>query len=185
MLVPSVLYEQELKKLMAEHWYDPRYQYYFDGTARNNGYLCPQNRCDDSAWSIREFVSVDNGKVVGFFRYMFSDMTNSCCNFGLCSFDFGNRTFIEDVLLGFYDIFYTYNFNRIEFLCVSDNPAVDLYRKFISRYGGREVGTFRQVTKCLDGKIHDCIVFEVLKNDLNADKIEKIVNRIRQKRSKT
>ena len=52
------------------------------------------------------------------------------------------------------------------------NAAVRGYRNFIKKYGGRECGYYRQVTKLQDGKLHDAIVFEVLAEEFKAGKQE-------------
>lgn len=47
-----------------------------------------------------------------------------------------------------------------------DNPAIKGYRKFIKRFGGRECGYMRQTSKLMDGKLHDSVMFEILKEDI-------------------
>nr|DAE87766.1 MAG TPA: hypothetical protein [Caudoviricetes sp.] len=45
-------------------------------------------------------------------------------------------------------------------------PALEGYGKLVRRFGGRESGYLRQVSKLMDGKLHDSIIFEILKSDL-------------------
>lgn len=74
--------------------------------------------------------------------------------------------FALDLGQAIHDIFFKYNFTRMDFSCFSNNPALNGYRAFIKRYGGREVGTFHRSTKSLDGTIQDTVMFEILKEDL-------------------
>ena len=166
MLRNAKLYEDQIKKAFVEVWYDPDYQYYFDDSGRW------ANWCIDDCSRRMHFVSVDSdGNLLGYITYGFSRDCGSCYCFGAINFSKGNNdmTFAIDLRQCICDIFFKYNFNRIDFSCFSNNPALYGYRKFIERYGGREVGVFHNSTITLSGEMQNTHMFEVMKEDLIVD----------------
>lgn len=160
LLRPAQLYTEELNKKMIERWYDIDNMYYHGGPASYS--IEPSDNNSES----HSFVSLSKGEVVGYISYCVDYLVMSADNFGFISFDKGNITFIADTFQLIKDLFYKYNFNRVAWYCYVDNPAIRGYRKFIEKFGGREVAYLRQTTKLLDGKIHDSVIFEILKEDL-------------------
>lgn len=160
MLKSALLYETQLKEKYIGIMHNPEYQYYFG----NFGTQCIE--LSNNTYDCHEFVSVDeSGNVLGFIRYDINVFSNSCQHFGLISFEFGNLTVIRDLYRAIHDIFFKYNFNRIQWLCFADNPHIRGYRNFIKRFGGRECGYLRQSNRLMDGQLHDAVLFEILKED--------------------
>lgn len=161
MLRPAQLYEEKLQKANIESWYDLKNQYW-------NGW-CSSNKIklEDNNGEYHQFVSVDkDDNVIGYICYYVNWVTKSVCNIGIISFDKGNMTFITDLKKAVYDCFQKYNLNRLEFKAYSDNPAIRCYRRYIKKYGGRECGYFRKDTMLMDGKLHDTVFFEIIREDL-------------------
>lgn len=161
MLKPAQLYEEKLQKANVESWYDLSNQY------------CNSWCCDDeivlekSNGQYHQFVSVDkNDNVIGYITYSVDWSSMSASRFGIISYDKGNLLFIRDVQKVVHNIFFKYNFNRIEWRAYEDNSAISGYRKFIKRFGGKECGYLRQTVKLMDGKLHDMAIFEILREDL-------------------
>lgn len=160
MIKPAQNYITEIQGKYAEHLYDIAYQWYYTYA----GTRIPD--IPDNNYNSHWFASVDsNNDVIGIITYSINEAARSCYNFGIMSFSRGNLQFLRDVKQVIDDIFYKYNFNRINFLCFADNPALRGYRHFIKKYGGREVGIYRQCNMLMDGKLHDAVIFEILKND--------------------
>lgn len=154
-------HEKEFQEKYIETWYDLQYQYYRD----SSGDRIPQ--LADNCYDRRDFVSLnDDGEVIGFISYFFNDVNSTASQFGIISFDIGNREFAKDVLQVIADIFFKFHLDRIEFWCFDDNPATNGYRAFIKRFGGREVGHLRRSCKLMDGNFHDSVIFEILREDL-------------------
>ena len=92
MLVPAILYKDEIHNRIAEYAYNEDMIYY-------TGYLgfsLPtfDNNSDGDCY---QYAIVDNGKLIGYFTYMI-DWYSSCAHcFGLFSFDRNNRTIGLDV----------------------------------------------------------------------------------------
>lgn len=161
MLDNAKKYEQEIQDKFFDTWYDMKYQYYRD----TSGDRIPQ--LPDNCYDRRSFVSLDKeGKVIGFISYSYNDTTGGANSFGIINFGKPSYTFANDVLQVVADIFFKYKLNRIEWWCFADNPAIKGYRKFIKRFGGREVGHLREVSRLMDGKLHDGVIFEILREDL-------------------
>lgn len=160
MIKPAILYKDNILTKYAEVMYDPAYQYYF-------GY--PSSwlpNIPDNTENGHYFVSVDkDNNVIGYITYSINHLSKSCFNFGLISFDRGNITLIRDTYQVVDDIFNKYNFNRIEWNCFADNPAINGYRNFIKRCGGREVGYLKQTNVLMDQKLHDSVLFELMKEE--------------------
>lgn len=160
MLKPAQLYKDELNKKMVEGWYDIENMYYHSGP-----FAYSMDVADNNS-DVREFVCIDGERLIGYISYNVDYMSMSADNFGFISFDKGNVTLVKDVFNHIKDLFHSYHFNRVAWYCYADNPAIRGYRNFIQKFGGKEVGYLRQSTKLLDGKLHDSVIFEILKSDL-------------------
>ena len=160
MLKPAQLYREQLREKELTSMYDinDRYFHSWCGAAVTD--------LKDDNWNNHIFVSVnDKDEVIGFIAYEVDHNALSTNSWGIVSFDKGNLAFIKDVYQAIYDVFYKYNFNRIEWCCYADNPAIRGYRNFIKRVGGIECGYKRQNKMLLDHTIHDTVEFEILKEE--------------------
>lgn len=161
MLKPAHLYQEQLKQRMLNTWYDPEYQWYYDA----NPYI-PE--FPDYPDNYRQFVSVDkNDNVIGYFSYKFNPATRRAFNFGIINFTEDKLTFGKDLKSFIEDIFWKYGLSFIEFFAFVENPAIDMYNKFIQTYGGRKVGMLRQAAMTQDGNPHDVFLFEIARSDLS------------------
>ena len=157
MLKPAQLYEGELQAKWMNLWYNPEYMYCVSTPGYNRLEIGDGNVGD------HDLVSVDDeGNILGFISYSIVWATKLVGDIQIVSFDKGNLMFIEDLYQAIYNCFKVYNFNKIEWSCYADNPAIRGYRKFIKRCGGVECGHFRKCSILQDGKLHDKIYFEIL-----------------------
>lgn len=160
MLENALLYKDKVSNLMAETWYDERYKYYYDSMPGIPDFPTQPDHQ-------RQFVSVDSyGSVIGYMSYSFNLATHRAMNFGIISFDRGNPLFARDVRQMIAECFFKFHLNSIEWFCFEENPALKGYRKFIKRYGGREIGTLRHVAFAADGQIHNAVLFEICYEDI-------------------
>lgn len=165
MLRPAQSYESEIKEKELKCWYDPKYMYY-DGYTGNQ-----LTNIGDNSYDRHCFVSVDeNDEIVGMISYNISYVNMSVDNFGIISYEHKNVLFMRDVMQAIHDIFNKYHMNRLEWFCFADNPAIKSYRKLIEKYGVRECGYFRKVSRLQDGLLHDSVVFEILAEDIKHEK---------------
>ena len=160
MLRPAQLYIHELQQLSFETFYRPEYVYIHHGVGE---FI---TKCEDNNFAYHQFVSIDkDNKVIGYIAYEPNWISKSACCWKIISYDIGNLLFAKDIYQAVCDCFEKFNFNRIEFMCYADNPAIRGYRNFIKKYGGRECGYFRQDTVLKDGKLHDTVAFEIMADE--------------------
>ena len=162
MIKSAKMYEDEVRQLMRNTWYDLRYQYV------NGGVGCTDFVAPDSIWESHMFVSVDpdTDKVIGIVGYEVDWVSKSASSFFAMSFIEGGSTlFARDLLQVVDDIFQKYHLNRMDWWCWADNPVINAYRKLCHRFGGREVGTLKERGRLLDGLLHDSVLFELMSKD--------------------
>lgn len=159
MLKPAILYKEQLEQKFKEVFYDLKYQYFTHGSMNNVPDIPNSNE------KFHCFASVDeDGNVLGYVSYGVDWEAMTTVGFGAISFvPGGSVTYAYDLREAIDNIFMKFNFNRIEWWAYADNPAIRGYDAFIKRYGGSRVGYLHQNVKLLDGKVHDSIIYEVMR----------------------
>ena len=155
MLYPAQLYREELKCKLVECWYNPKYNYYFSGSAYE---VTPP----DNNETRHDFVHLDkDGNVDGYFSYQIDWQARSLYNFGLVGFADNNTMFLRDCIHRIEDMV-TQGIRRAEFWAWSDNPVNKFYERMIKRYSnGRVAGRLHQ-SGFFGGKYHDTTIYEIL-----------------------
>ena len=157
MLKPAQLYGEQLQKANVETWYNPAYTFYHCGTGGSEITFKEDN------YDRHQFVSVDReDNVLGYISYSVDWCAMSASGFGIISFKPGSMEFLRDAYTAFCNLFEVYHMNRVCWFAFADNPAIRSYRNFIRKHGGRECSYYRQISKLLDGKLHDGVEFEIL-----------------------
>ena len=161
MLKPAVMYEKQLYERSLKCIYNPRYMYYFSGPGQEGIHLPNEQKFG------RYLVSVDKDEnVLGYIGYALDYETMTADQWGIICFEEnGSIGFAKDVYQAISDCFTKYGFERVAWCCYADNPALRGYKNFIKRYGGRISGYFRNCTRLLDGKLHDSVSFEIMKDE--------------------
>mgnify|MGYP006380560877 CR=1 FL=1 len=159
MLKPAQLYRDEVTKKYVETWYDLKYMWYYT-------HGCEELKLPDSNYEKHNFVCVNSGDAVtGYFSYSIDWRAKSIYSVGAMSFVDNNVLFMRDILNHFKDMFENHNIQRLEFWAYTDNPVNKTYSKLVSKFGGREVGILRKSNMAMDGKLHDTVIYEILKED--------------------
>lgn len=162
MLMPAQLYRDKLMEEYSKTWYKPENMYYTGWTGDSIPEI-PDNNYDN-----HHFVSVDkNDNLIGYISYSVNWIPMSADGFGIISFQKGNIEFAKDVYKVICDLFEKYHMNRVSWKAYVENPAIRGYRNFIKKHGGRECGYYRQVSKLMDGKLHDSVEFEILASEFH------------------
>ena len=158
MLVPAILYKDEIRKKFMEYSYTEDMINY-TGCLENS---LPRIDEESNA-SIYQYAITDNGKLIGYFTYSI-DWYSSCAHcFGLFSFDRNNKTIGLDVYRELRKIINNYQIHRIEWRMVGGNPVEKHYDKFCKKYHGKKfVLTDAFKDRC--GKYHDDIIYEIIFN---------------------
>jgi hypothetical protein len=155
MLKPAILYKDQIESQFLELVYSDDYFYY-------NGYAHESELpkiCLDTG--LYQFAILDGDDVVGFISYRIDIPTDCIHRFGLISFRKENLVVVADALHELKRLIK--NHRRIEWYCVSSNPASKLYDKICEHYNGNKL-TLHQATCTPNGEIIDCYIYEILRD---------------------
>ena len=161
MLVSAKNWEEDVKSNLREYWYDLKYQYFF------GNFYEDFNVANDDYWK-RQFVYFNDyydDRVKGYFSYDIDRDVKSISNIGLISFGKKQTNFIQEVVNHLDWLMTSKTIDRIEFFAYEDNPAIKSYRRLVKRFGGEQAGKFTNSQRLYDGKLHNIIFFEVLRED--------------------
>lgn len=156
MLVPAILYKNEILTKMQEYSYTEDMMYY-------TGYLgnsLPSIEENDNG-SLYQYAIVDNNKLIGYFAYTVNWHSSCAYNFGLFSFDKNNITIGLDIYRELKKVINNYHIHRIEWRMVSGNPVEKHYDKFCQKYHGKKL-ILTDVLKDRYGKYHNDIIYEII-----------------------
>ena len=164
MLVPAILYEEQLKKQYIAAACNDHYKFYTGASYRRfTPYI------QDNDWSAIQRVSVDkDGNVIGYMSAEIDRESKVVNRFGLLNFTKQiNVIFAQDLIKFIRELRDRYDASKFEFMAFVGGPAEKMYRKFIKRHGGNIVGTFKKTAKLTDGKYYDATMFEIMREDMN------------------
>lgn len=159
MLAPAVLYEDELRRLFNSIWFEDKYKFW------NNDTYYDSFKVADSSWSDHQFVSLKDGKIIGYIEYQIYRCGPTAHTLSIINFTDDKMTFGMDVGSALRDIFEKYHLHKLTFFVVIGNPIERSYDRMIAKFGGRIVGTYRKDTRLIDGKYYDRKAYEVLAED--------------------
>jgi len=154
MLYPAQLYREELKRKLISAWYDPKYKYYFSGSAY-------ELSIPDNNETRHDFVHLDkDGKADGYFSYQIDWQAKSLYNFGLIGFADDNKMFLLDCVRRIQEMAQQ-EIRRAEFCAWSDNPVNKFYERLVEKaHVGRIAGRLWQ-SGYFDGRYHDTTIYEI------------------------
>jgi hypothetical protein len=161
-------YKDQLNKKFHETAFVAKYKFYgFDS--------CEEYEKDikSNSWDSLQFVSFDNGFIIGYMSAAIDRPTYSISSLRLINFTDGNSLFLEkdniifslDMKQFFVDLFSKFNFNKINWRVAIGNPAEQIYDKLIQKHGGRVVGVFKDDVKLWDGKLYDVKHYEIMREE--------------------
>ena len=165
MLVPAILYKDELAR--AFHTYD-----YSDDMMYYTGWLgnYEANFSESENDCYYKYAIVDNDKLIGYFGY-YVNWYNSCVSgIGLFSFDRGNPVVGLNVMDELHKLINDYHIHRIEWRMTGGNPVEKHYDKFCEKFHGKKF-VFTDCFKDRTGKYHDDVMYEIVfdRSDNNAN----------------
>ena len=155
MLVPAILYKEQIEKEFAKRIYDDKF-FFYSGYCHN--YFIPQIELSDYR---RQYAIVNNDsdRVMGFFAYSIDTNIKSISNLGLYSFDEGNIFIIKEVFNELENLLKEYH--RLEWNVICGNPAENGYDNFCKRHNGTKY-IYHDV--CIDnhGKLCNSAKYEII-----------------------
>lgn len=168
MLDLAYKYEEEIKNLMLDTWYDEKYMFYYSSIYRTP-YENP--RPQDGDWNSRAFVSLDSQhRIIGLISYEINRESDLACGFGAINFTDNKATFGMDLAQVIDDIFCKFNMRKMEFFVIVGNPIEKSYDKMVTRYGGAITGIRHKHVKLMDGNYYDDKGYEIFREDYIAAK---------------
>jgi hypothetical protein len=155
MLVPAILYEQELKTAFAKELYSERY-FYYSGYAHSNS--LPEIEAEDNVY---RYAMVDSKeKLIGYLAYRVDTINDCVYNFGLYSFDKGNFLIGKDLFEKMEELVKQYH--RVEWKMIGGNPVQKHYDRFCYKHHGNRV-VLHDMCRDSKGNWHDEFIYEIVK----------------------
>lgn len=155
MLVPAILYKEQIKKEFQKYYYTTDMMY-------ETGCMCNWSpeiaECpSDSQF---QYAIVDNNeKLIGYLGYSVDWYVSKAYSFGLFSFERGNLQVPKDVFEKLEELVST--LHRVEWRAVGNNPACRGYDNFIKRHNGIK-HVLKDSIRDKDGNYHDDIIYEIV-----------------------
>lgn len=156
MLRPALLYKEEIQHRMSNYIYDQD-MFLYTGSL---GFCTPNFENNDDG-TLYQYAIVDNEKVIGYFTYHVDWYAYCVNNFGLFSFDKGNKIIGTDIYREINKLIYDYKMHRIEWRMIGGNPVEKHYDKFCKRYNGRK-HILRDAIRDRQGCYHDDVIYEIV-----------------------
>ncbi len=156
-LVPAVLYKEEIAREFQKKFYTE--DMLFETGSLNNWI---PNIIDEPDASTYQFAILDSTKLVGFICYRIDWYSSCASQFGLISFDKGNRIIGLAVYRTMRKLIYEYKLHRIEFRMVGGNPVERHYDKMCSHFGGTK-HVLKDAIKDRYGRYHDDVIYEIIR----------------------
>lgn len=156
MLVPAILYKDEIHKNLSKQFYSDDMLYYTGWLGSSLPTIDTENNGDYYQYAI-----VEGEKLIGYFTYSV-DWYISCANrFGLFSFDRGNRKIGLDVYRELKKLINDYHIHRIEWRMIGGNPVEKHYDRFCAKYHGKKF-VLTDAIKDRYGKYYDDVIYEII-----------------------
>ena len=156
MLVPAILYKEQIIKGMQKYFYTKDMMY---ETGCMENWTPIISNCPDA--SQFQYAIVDkNEKLIGYLGYTVDWYASKAYNIGLFSFDRGNILVGRDVFDKLEELVGT--LHRVEWRAVGDNPACRGYDNFIKKHNGKK-HILKDAIKDRNGCYHNDIIYEIVK----------------------
>ena len=156
MLVPAILYKDEIHKNMQKYFYTE------DMLLETGcmGNWCPEISDCPNDGNIQYAIVDNNGKLIGILFYWIDWYADSVSRFGLFSFDRGNPVIGKDLFEELERLIKRHR--RIEWRMVGGNPVEKHYDKFCFKYNGKK-HVLKDGIRDRDGSYRDDVIYEILK----------------------
>lgn len=152
-------YEEQLQKLFADIAFDEKYKFYYGCSYRD------KYKATESTWSKHEFVSINNGEIIGYLSYSIDRDFDLVSGLTIINFKETNIIFAKDLKQFLIDIFEKFNFRKLNWGVYVGNPIEKSYDKMCIKYGGRIVGVRKENARLIDGKYYDFKMYEIFRED--------------------
>lgn len=162
MLVPAVVYKDEIEKRAHLLRYSEEMMFY-NGTQEHG---CINIITDHSEgryqWAIVDDSAEGDKRLIGYICYSIDYFSSVAYAFGLIAFEDNPQVMTQGILQAIHHL-NSMNLHKIEWRCVSDNPARGRYLKIVNTFGGNDL-RLTDVFKDEKGVYHDVDIFEIFPN---------------------
>ena len=159
MLEPAIKYKDQLDVIQYDVWFNDKYKYW------NCETFYQPIQIEENTWNKHQFVSVHNGKVIGYISYNVLRVEHCAYSLSIINFSDNKIAFGRDLGQALKDIFERYKFRKLKFTVVICNPIEKSYDKMIKKYGCRIVGIYKEEIKLIDGEYYDKKAYEILASE--------------------
>lgn len=156
MLVPAILYKDEIYKKLSQHIYSEDMLYYTGWLGSDLPTINSEN--DGNCY---QYAIVDSEKLIGYFTYSVDWYASCASRFGLFSFDRSNRKIGLDVYRELKKLINDYHIHRIEWRMIGGNPVEKHYDRFCTKYHGKKF-VLTDAIKDRYGDYHDDVIYEII-----------------------
>jgi hypothetical protein len=154
MLVPAILYKDEIENAFAKEIYTKEY-FFYAGYAHCHSF--PQITAEDNKY---QFAIIDEQeKLLGYLAYQVNASGDCVDKFGLYSFCKGHYLVGKELFNKMEELVKTYH--RIEWNMISGNPVKKHYDRFCKKHNGNIV-VLHDVCKDENGNYHDEYIYEIV-----------------------
>jgi hypothetical protein len=131
MLKPALLYKEEIQREISNYIYNED-MFLYTGSL---GFYAPNFENNDDG-TLYQYAIVNDEKVIGYFAYHVDWYTSCANNFGLFSFDRGDKTVGIDVYREIRKLICSYKIHRVEWRMISGNPVESIMINFVRNTTG-------------------------------------------------
>ena len=174
MLIPALCKKSELKAAYDRMRYSNEVMYYNGCIEDGMFHVAGEN--DDWSEGLFEYAICDEEEnIIGYLSYRIDYYASGVFNFGLINFTGKPSQHITGAILHTMKYLELQNMHRIEFRCVSGNPAAKLYDRIVKRLKENLLCSVRKTVlvdtfKDRTGKYHDSYIYEITRWTTLADK---------------
>ena len=165
MIRPAILFKEELSKAFSSQLYSQEY-FWYEGGIENY----EQEIREES--DKFQFAIFDHEQLVGYISFRVDWYCSSAFNFGLVSFTDKPSLIMTSAILEVIKMIDGFNLHRIDFRCISGNPAESGYDGIIGRFSGkynlRKV-EFKDNSRDRQGNYHSTIMYELIRKSKTSD----------------
>lgn len=156
MLVPAILYKEQIKTEFQKRFYTMDMLY----ETGCNSQWCP-DISDEPEEGVFEYAIINGrGKLIGYLSYQVDYYSSNAYNFGLMSFDRGNPIIGKVLFEKMEELVST--MHRLEWRMIGGNPVERHYDRFCAKYGGAKY-ILHDSVRDKNGKYHDNVVYEIIR----------------------
>lgn len=162
MLVPAILYANEIKELSKKFYYTDDMAYWIGDDRGSDCFYVNEGPTSTGCCSEKiQLASISNDEskeLIGLICYDVDYYSSCVYNFGIFSFKRNTITFGKDLDDTMTELL---NYHRIEWRCMGGNPVSRHYDKFCEQHNGTKY-ILHDVFKDKKGNYHDSYTYEII-----------------------